>query len=441
MLYQVSVLLLVIAQLAIPRSLAFLPLVVAGLHLGNAEILPELTPARLVIIAGLLRAVVTGGFRTISLLWLDKLFVGFGLILIASSLGHSPDQWTPSPFNARAGLALNFLGAYFYGRIYLCELSAIRRYIIILPFLLLPLSLLMSQERVTMRNPYFALGAANSDVLVREGKVRARGPFRHPILAGSAGATFLPLMLFLWRDRKRTSAAIGVASCMLIVVASASSGPMAAAGIVFGCVAVWRWRHMVKTALWGLVAMSLFYTAVSGRGPWYLMARIDLAGGSTGWHRAYLIDQGVKHLNEWWLWGTNRTRHWMPTGVSWNPNMSDITNYYLHIGVHSGVFAVIILIAMLWTSIRRLLAAMASLRLRNLDPRFEFLLGMVGVSLLSHAISFISISYFDQMYVFFYLLLAMIPALLKETEALVAKSDSDNWMAQGEAEFAHTDAR
>jgi len=426
MLYPLIVFVLVTAQLTLPKRFAFLPLVVASLQLGNAEILPQLTPARLLILTGLVRAVAAGSFRGLSFIWLDKLLIVFGAILLVSTIGHSADEWTPSPFNARIGLTLNILGSYFFGRVYLNDLETIQRYILLLPFLLLPLSVLMTRERVTLRNPYYSVGAFSDEVATRDGKVRSRGPFRHAILAGSAGATLLPFMLLLWRGRKRVSASIGFVSCVLIVITSASSGPLAVAMVALGCGAFWRWRSKINLAIWGFVGMAVFYSSVSGRGPWYLMARIDLVGGSTGWHRAYLIDQGVNHLNEWWLWGTDYTRHWMPTGVSWNPNMSDITNYYLHIGVHSGVFAVLVLTAIIWMSIRRLLAAMATLRVRSLDPQFEFLLGMVGVSLLSHAISFISISYFDQMYVFFYLLLAMIPALLRETEALVTHSDSED---------------
>ena len=70
---------------------------------------------------------------------------------------------------------------------------------------------------------------------------------------------------------------------------------------------------------------------------WYLMARIDLVGGSTGWHRAYLIDQALMHLSEWWIAGTDYTRDWMPYGVSWSPDHSDITNHYILLGVTGGI--------------------------------------------------------------------------------------------------------
>jgi len=71
--------------------------------------------------------------------------------------------------------------------------------------------------------------------------------------------------------------------------------------------------------------------------PYYLMARVDLSGGSTGWHRARLIESSMEHLGEWWFAGTDYTRHWMPTGVYFSPNHVDITNHYLAMGVLGGL--------------------------------------------------------------------------------------------------------
>ena len=70
---------------------------------------------------------------------------------------------------------------------------------------------------------------------------------------------------------------------------------------------------------------------------YYIIARADIIGGSTGWHRAALIDSAIRHLNEWWLIGTDYTRNWMVTGVSWSADNTDITNHYLYLGVLGGL--------------------------------------------------------------------------------------------------------
>ena len=111
---------LVIAQFTLPQRLGFLPLVIAGLHLGNTEILPELTTARLLILIGLGRAISGGYFAgSASRSVIDVLMGVFAAWALLSTIGHNADQWVPSPFNARAGLVLNVVGTYLYGRTYL----------------------------------------------------------------------------------------------------------------------------------------------------------------------------------------------------------------------------------------------------------------------------------------------------------------------------------
>jgi hypothetical protein len=43
---------------------------------------------------------------------------------------------------------------------------------------------------------------------------------------------------------------------------------------------------------------------------WFLIARIDLAGGSSGYHRAMLIDTFLRHFGDWWLLGTKDAFSW-----------------------------------------------------------------------------------------------------------------------------------
>src|SRR5262249_10890765 len=57
----------------------------------------------------------------------------------------------------------------------ICQLTAI---------LLVPLAVAMMVEQVTARNMFSALGNVGGPIL-REGRVRAAGPFGHPILAGT----------------------------------------------------------------------------------------------------------------------------------------------------------------------------------------------------------------------------------------------------------------
>jgi len=409
--------LLAVAQLALPRKFAFVPLLIAACHLGNGEILPQLSPSRLLILLGLLRAI-TQGFFTFSPKnsLLDRWFIVLSIAALVSTVGHSGSPYIPSPFNARAGLVFNILGVYIYSRSYLPDYASFQRFALILPLILIPLALAMTFEKRTRINLYYILGARSDGAPVREDKVRATGPFQHPILAGCCGATALPFAYLTWLWGRRKAAILGGLACFTVVLACSSSGPLAAVAVGFAGLAFWRWRRFTKHLLWFMVGFALVYSIAKGRGPWYLMASIDLVGGSTGWHRAKLIDQGVNYLGDWWLWGTDYTRHWIASGTRWNPNMVDITNYYLQLGVTGGMPLMLSLMAIIACALRSLTVAMAPLRLRS-DPK-EWALWLTGVAITTHAVSFVSISYFDQMYVLFYLVIGIVPGLINSLSSL-----------------------
>ena len=274
----------------------------------------------------------------------------------------------------------------------------------------------MASEQTTRVNPYYFLGSRSEDVMARDGKFRAQGPFTHPILAGTCGATALPFVFLLWKRKRKGLAIVAGVTCMTIVLACASSGPLSSVAVFVVVVLMWKWREKLKLLLYGGVALAVFYTVTRGRGPWFLMASLDLVGGSTGWHRAELIDQAYKHLDEWWLFGTDYTRHWMASGVRWNPNMVDLTNYYIHLGVTGGLGLTLGLVAILWTSFGLLRERMNELREKG-DPD-EIVIWCVGGALATHAMGFVSISYFDQMYVFFYILVGAIPGLVNSRSEL-----------------------
>jgi hypothetical protein len=399
---------LVVAQLSLPRSYAFLPLIVAGAHLGNIETLPELTPARTLIVIGLARTI-SGGLR-LRFCRLDAWFGAFAFFAVLSTVGHSADAYTSSPLSARLGMVLNVAGTYLYARAYLPDQAAFRRLATFVPLVLIPLAICMTLEKNTGRNLYYYLGSGGEFSAVREGKIRAQGPFQHPILAGCAGATAMPFAWWSWLRRRRLLAVCGGAACLAVVFGCSSSGPLAAVAVVVFAISFWRWRHYLRLFLWTIVGLAFLYGISKGRGPWFLMASIDLVGGSTGWHRAQLLDQGIGNLGEWWLFGTDYTRHWMATGVSWNPNMADITNYYLHLGVIGGLPLVVCIIGILVTAYRMISRRMHLLRVAQDGDEVE--IWVVGSILTGHAVSFVSISYFDQMYIFFYMLLGLIPGLV-----------------------------
>jgi len=168
-------------------------------------------------------------------------------------------------------------------------------------------------------------------------------------------------------------------------------------------------------AVLGYIALDLIMKAPA----YYIIARIDLTGSSTSWHRAALIDSAIQHLSEWWFAGTDYTRDWMPYGVNWSADQSDITNHYLRMGVDGGLPLMLLFIAVLamgFSFVGRTLRMTP-----ELPPLSQFMIWALGASLFTHSVTFISVSYFDQSVVFIYLTLAVIGSVRSGTVRVTSK--------------------
>ena len=158
-----------------------------------------------------------------------------------------------------------------------------------------------------------------------------------------------------------------------------------------------------------------------------MISRIDLTGSSTGWHREALIGAAINHFDEWWIAGTDYTRHWMPTGILANQNHTDITNVYIMMGVVGGLPLMLLFIAVLtsaFVAIGRTLRLMA-----DSPPRDQFVVWTLGAILFGHAVTFVSVNYFDQTVILDYLALAAVSSLyasaVLETRAATSATFAD----------------
>lgn len=401
--YFAFALILAVAQLLLSKRWAFLPLLLATCHLGNVEFLGQLTAVRLIILLGLIRALMGGFLAASPRDPINLVFYVFGFFAVLSGLAHGSE---PNPFSLRIGLAFNVIGCTLYTRSYVSDETALRTYLVSVAIILIPLAALMLAEKVTGKNVYLASGLTLHGGGVREGRMRACGPFRSPILAGTAGAVGLPLALYLLK-RRTGWGVLAAGSCVTVAVASGSSGPLSALFVGAGCVCLWRVRSHLRQIQIGLSILAVLYMIIKGRPIWYVMASIDIVGGSTGWHRARLMDQGFHYLGEWWLAGTDYTRHWMATGVSWSQNHTDLTNYYLHLGVIGGLALPLCVLSVIVICFRRIGAIVIRWPDGGSAPD-RFLFWCAGSSLAAHSISFVSVSYFDQIFVLFYSLVGAI---------------------------------
>jgi hypothetical protein len=395
-----------IALLTLPRRWAPLPFLVGASYMTigqGIEIGPfAFTVIRILIAVGVLRIVlrrerITGGINR-----LDWLSIIWAAVAVFSSLFHN------NPADAlvfRLGTVYNVCGIYFLIRVFCRSIDDMIGLFRIAAIVFIPVAIEMLSEKMTGINLFAIFGGVPEFSSVREGSIRAQGPFGHAILAGTVGAVNLPLMIALLRQYRKT-AMIGIAACITIILASASSGPIASSAAGIGALYMWRYRHNMKTVRWVAIIGYLALDFVMKAPAYYLMARIPIVAGSTGWHRARLIESAFAHIDEWWLAGTDYTRHWMPTGVSWNPDHTDITNHYLQMGVLGGLPLMIIFIGILIVGFSYVGQARRQVALEN--PGQEFIVWTLGAALFAQTATMISVSFFDQSFLFLYFTLAII---------------------------------
>jgi hypothetical protein len=411
------------AMLVVPRRWAPVPLLLItcymvlsqGILLGPFNFFS----IRLMILVGFARAVLRGEFADLRYSRIDALMLSWAAWALAASAFHDDPEAT---LVANGGLVFNTLGVYVLLRAFCRTLDDIGHLCRIAVLLLVPVSLEMVYEKVAASNAFSVLGGVPDVPNFREGRIRAQGPFAHSILGGTVGAVMLPIALGLWNSYRRT-AIVGAAACATIVITSASSGPLLSAIFATMALAFWRWRHLVRPALWCALGTYMVLSVAMKAPPYYLLARIDLSGGSTGYHRARLIESSIHHLNEWWFAGTDVTRHWMATGVSWSPNHTDITNHYLVLGVQGGLPLTLLFVAVLWACF-----ATVGRALRAVPDGYDrqaFLIWSLGASLFAHAATCISVSYFDQSFVFLYVLIAALATLATLTPRAVRGAIAD----------------
>jgi TRAP-type mannitol/chloroaromatic compound transport system permease small subunit len=410
-----ATLVLIVAQLFLPLRYAYVPLLLAAFHLSDFEVVNQFTPIRLVLIVGLIRAVTRGFFQWSSSNKLDLMVLFFAGVAMLSSLGHVPNNYVPNPWMERIGLCLNICGSYLYARAYFQGPDFLYRFSRVLVLIIVPFSILISLEQVAGRNIYGAVGLSQTESsITRNDRFRAQGTFGHAIIAGTAAATTLPFMVLLYRRKDRKLAIVGGAAAVMGALASASSGPLLALVAGVSLMMFWRWRHWLHTVKIAILVMLVVLNFTMSRPIWFLIARIDIVGGSTGWHRSILIDRAMTYINEWWLAGTDHTRHWIHSGVTWNPNHTDITNYYLQMCVLGGLPLLIAFVLIIYSGLKQLERQMAVMRLElpDDDRDGEFAMWCVWTAIFMHCLSFISIAYFDQAYSLFFGLLGAIPALV-----------------------------
>lgn len=352
---------------------------------------------RAAAVLGLVIAYVRGDLRWIRLGWIDLLII----IQIIATIVSRTVLWGDFRVMAGAvGSGLELLSLYFVIRASIRSLEDVRlaaRGLGVIALLVAPLFLL---ELSTGRNLFSVFGGVREYTVIREGKLRCQGAFSHPILAGCFFALMAPMWIAsLYRESggRRLLAAASLVAASLIVVACASSTPVAlfiAAPLLW---LLYPMRFWMRYAWIAAILLLCFLHMVMKKPVWHLVARIDLVGGSTGYHRFHLIDRCIANFSEWWLVGAKSTGHW---GLG----LEDVTNQFVLEGVRGGVVALVALVLQFVFA----LAAIGELlrqswqrsRTGRIDPKAasveEATIFGFGVMIVAAMLMFLAVSYFGQ---------------------------------------------
>lgn len=407
--------LLCIAVVILPKRLSFVPVLLGTFYMSQAQQIEiggaHLTSIRIIILFAFSRVILKKEVQKIDFQFADKIFLAW---VLSGTIAYILLWQTEAAFIYRMGLTYDALLSYFFFRSIFGSLDDVKNAIPIIGILIIPLAVLLIYERFGNFNVFSIIGAPELPYFDGN-RIRAEGPFRHPILAGSVGAVLLPLFIAFWFIRK-SYAAIFIISAFAFIVASNSSGPLLSAICAIAAIMLWPVREHMRLIRWGILVALISMHFVMKAPIWYLIARISEITGGTGWHRSYLIDRAIHYFSDWWFIGTKDTSYWMPTKLHLHES-ADITNEFISQGIRGGLVTFVLFILLIAVEFGIIGKTMKVLRQGTFISRF--IVWSLGASLFAHTASFMSVQYFDQSMLIFFLSLSLIAAINKKKEKVI----------------------
>lgn len=237
---------------------------------------------------------------------------------------------------------------------------------------------------------------------LRDGKPRAQGPFANSITAGVFGAVLVPLFYWLWRfgNAKILGLVAIFAAGLSVIFCLASTGALAYAGAILA-LALWPARAHLRKMRWGIVLGVVLLALVMKAPIWYLIAKVNVVGGSHGWARAFLLQATMQHFSSWWLIGTQ-------SRATWGYSTWDACNQFVLEATDGGLAALLLFMALLTACFS--LIGRARKRVSR-DRSLNWFYWCVGAALFANLMAFIGVDYFDQTFVEWLVFLAMVTAV------------------------------
>jgi len=415
----------IVLMFALPRKLVIAPLLFLSLlsPLGQRFMIGpfHFQIFRALVAFALIRLIwqmygAEGGSSRIKFNAADKAVIYYALACIVCYTLLWQDS---SAFFDEVGKAYNVIGFYFVFRFFIRDRADVERTIKMLAFAALPIAAVMLNEQITGRNILSVFGGVPQFSAMRDGYLRSQGPFSVYLTAGAFGATLLPLFLCLWhRNGSRMVAALGIIAALTITITSRTSTAISACLATLVGIGIWSLRGKMRFVRWSVVLVLVALHLVMKAPVWALLAKVDIVGGSTGWHRFKIVDNCIRHFWDWCLLGSNN--YWTWDG---GDDMWDLANQYVWIAESTGLLSLIFFLRPIVYCFGQVGKARKAAQ-HNLAQ--QWFLWLLGVALFSNLIAFVGIAYCDQTFIPWYALIAMIIAATSSQPKGVAGSTSAN---------------
>ncbi len=276
--------------------------------------------------------------------------------------------------------------------------------LILLPFIIF--------EYFSAQNFFSIIG--REGVSIRDGEIRAAGTFSHSILFGSFSASLIPILWGGYKQKKNNALLFSIACCVFFVYSTSSSGPIVALAVSVSLLIFFKWKQYSSQLTWSLLLTAIFIHIVRESPIWHFFyVRVSIKAGSTGYHRYLLTEAAVKEFWNWWLLGYGDIGpRWHETYWPWtHATFTDVTNHYLLIGVRGGFFPMLLFVILCFKTTH----VLGSYAISQTNQKDQWLWWGFTVMMITHCISFLSVAYFGQITMLFYLTISVAAFALDES--------------------------
>lgn len=408
-----GMLIAIVCILALPRKKAITPFVLAFFSIPMGQVLVlggvHFTMHQILILTVLGKMMAAPGRKFANgFNRLDKVVVFWAIssFVIFCLQFFEPQAWI-------RGLAtlIETMGGYIAIRFLIPDVATLRRTLQALAFVCMIQGIFMVSEQFTHQNVFTAFGAFPPTI--REGHVRSEGALG-TLYGGPLAGTLIPMFLWLWSDGKeRLAAYMGFIGATAIVFAShASTSWMAYGGSLLG-LGFWFLRKQMRTVRWALVSILVVLHLVMKGPVWSLIAKIDLTGGSSSYHRYYLVDNCIRHFSDWWLLGCRNYG-------AWGFDMWDLCNQFVVAALTGGLLTFILYVGIFQRSFSAIGRARKQAQ-KARDRSQEWFIWCLGSTVFANVIASFGINYMVHLMTYLFCILVFISVSLFPARQPVAQ--------------------